>query len=262
MATQVIAAYPEHTVDLVVYVPDKAGVYPAILDIHGGGWEKRQVEADRPMMERLAARGFVTALVSYRLSDEAKYPAAIHDCKAAVRFLRAKAKELKIDPERIGVMGGSAGGHLCSLLAMTSGKPEFEGEGPNRDFSSAVKACVVMAATQDFVVANKEKTSPNVAKFLGATYGEKPELFIEMSPITHVRAGVPPTIFIEGEKDTLKVGRAEMQEKLRGLGIETSVHTLKDAPHPFWMSQPWLDETVEIADAFFKRHLGKPAPAR
>ncbi len=74
-----------------------------------------------------------------------------------------------------------------------------------------------------------------------------------------MRAGVPPTIFIEGEKDTVKIGRAEMQDKLRALGIETATHTLKDAPHPFWMSQPWLDETVEIAAAFFKKHLGEPA---
>ena len=74
-----------------------------------------------------------------------------------------------------------------------------------------------------------------------------------------MRAGVPPTIFIEGEKDTLKIGRAEMQEKLRALCIATAVHTLKDAPHPFWMSQPWLDEAVEIADAFFKKYLGQPA---
>ena len=72
-----IAAYPEHAVKLYAYVPEKAGIYPAILDIHGGGWEKRQIEADKPMMERLATRGFVTALVEYRLSGEAKYPAAL-----------------------------------------------------------------------------------------------------------------------------------------------------------------------------------------
>ena len=255
-----VAVYPEHTVTLTLYVPAKPGAYPAILDIHGGGWSKRQVDSDRPMMERLAARGFVTGIVAYRLSSEARYPAALHDCKAAVRYLRAHAAELKIDPERIGVMGGSAGGHLSGLLAMTGGLAPFEGDGPNREQSSAVRACLVMAATQDLAAANREKTSAAVAAFLGANFSEKPEVFVEASPITHVRAGVPPTIFIEGEKDTLKVGRAEMQEKLRALGIETAAHTLKDAPHPFWMSQPWLDETVEIAAAFFKKHLGGPRP--
>ncbi len=254
--THVIAKHPEHDVELVVYVPQKPGKYPAILDIHGGGWKARQVEADRPMMERLAERGFVTALVSYRLSTEAKYPAALHDCKEAVRFMRTHAAELNIDPARIGCMGGSAGGHLSGLLAMTSGKAEFEGDGTCKDQSSAVKACIVMAATQDLVAANKDKTNEGAVLFFGGSYAEKPEIFVAASPITHVRAGVPPTIFIEGEKDTLKIGRAEMMDKLKALGIETSVHTLKDAPHPFWMSDPWCAETVEIADAFFKKHLG------
>jgi pectinesterase len=253
-----VAVYPEHTVTLTLYVPDKAGRYPAVLDIHGGGWKSRQVEQDRPMMERIAARGFVTGIVAYRLSTEARYPAAIHDCKAAVRYLRAHAAELKIDPDRIGVMGGSAGGHLTGLLAMTTGKPEFEGDGPHREQSSAVNAAIVMAATQDLIAANKEKTNEGAVAFFGATAVEKPDLYAQASPITHVRAGVPPTIFIEGEKDTLKIGRAEMQEKLRALGIETELHRLKDAPHPFWMSNPWCDQTVEIAAAFFKKHLGEP----
>uniref|UniRef100_UPI003782DCD1 alpha/beta hydrolase fold domain-containing protein n=1 Tax=Prosthecobacter sp. TaxID=1965333 RepID=UPI003782DCD1 len=237
---------------------DAEGTWPCILDIHGGGWKARQVEADKPMMERLAQRGFVTALVSYRLSTEAKYPAAIHDCKAALRCLRAHAKELKLDPERIGCMGGSAGGHLSGLTAMTTGLAEFEGEGPFKDQSSSVKACIVMAATQDLIAANTGKKNEGAVLFFGASADEKPDLYKAASPITHVRAGVPPTIFIEGEKDSLKIGRAEMMEKLKALGIETAVHTLKDAPHPFWMSDPWCAETVEIAAAFFKKHLGEP----
>lgn len=260
--TEVVAAYPEHVVTLTVYVPDAPGVYPAILDIHGGGWRARQTESDKPMMERLATRGFVTALVTYRISGEAKYPAALHDCKAAVRRMRANAAKWKIDPARIGCMGGSAGGHLSGLLAMTSGLKEFEGAGPDADQSSTVQACIVMAATQDLVAANNGRLNEAALTFFGANSADRPDVYKQASPITHVRAGVPPTIFIEGEKDTLKVGRAEMMDKLRALGIETAVHTLKAAPHPFWMSQPWCDETVEIAAAFFKKHLGEPATSR
>lgn len=258
LKTLEVAKYPEHTVELYVYVPNAEGTWPCILDIHGGGWQKRQVEADKPMMERLAQRGFVTALVSYRLSTEAKYPAALHDCKAALRCLRAHAKELKIDPERIGCLGGSAGGHLSGLTAMTSGLPEFEGEGPFKDQPSTVKAAIVLAATQDLVASNVGKKNEGAMLFFGGSLEEKPEVYEAASPITHVRAGVPPTIFIEGEKDTLKIGRAEMMEKLKALGIETSVTTLKDAPHPFWMSDPWCAETVDIAATFFKKHLGEP----
>lgn len=258
LKTLVVATYPEHTVELLVYVPDATGTWPCVLDIHGGGWQKRQVEADKPMMERLAQRGFVTALVSYRLSTEAKFPAALDDCKAALRCLRAHAKELKIDPERIGCMGGSAGGHLSGLTAMTTGLAQFEGKGPFPDQSSAVKAAIVMAATQDLVAANATKSTESAVLFFGGTAAELPAVYAAASPITHVRAGVPPVIFIEGEKDTLKIGRAEMMEKLKALGIETEVHTLKNAPHPFWMSDPWCAETVEIAATFFKKHLGEP----
>ncbi len=258
LKTLEVAKYPEHTVELYVYVPDAPGTYPCILDIHGGGWRQRQVEADKPMMQRLAQRGFVTAIVSYRLSTEAKYPAALHDCKAALRCLRAHAAELKLDPDRIGCMGGSAGGHLSGLVGMTSGLPGFDGEGGHcKDQRSTVKACVVMAATQDLMAANQGKKNEGALLFFGASADEKPDLYKQASPITHVRPGVPPTIFIEGEKDTLKVGRAEMMERLKGLNIETAIHTLKEAPHPFWMSDPWCAETVEIADKFFKKHLGE-----
>lgn len=253
-----MVAHPEHDVELYVYVPEKAGIYPCILDIHGGGWKSRQVENDKPMMERLAQRGFVTALVSYRLSTEAKYPAALHDCKAALRTLRAHAAELKIDPECIGCMGGSAGGHLSGLVAMTSGLESLEGSGPHLEGSSAVKACIVMAAPQDLVASFKDNPKAEGALlFFGASYAENPALYKEASPIEYVRVGVPPTLFIEGENDSVKIGRKEMMEKLKALGIETALHTLKDAPYPFWMSQPWLDETVNIADDFFSRHLGK-----
>lgn len=261
LKTLTVEEHPEHTVELFVYVPDADGTYPCILDIHGGGWKSRQIESDKPMMERLAQRGFVTALVSYRLSGEAPYPAALHDCKAALRTLRAHADELKIIPDRIGCMGGSAGGQLSGLVAMTTGKKNFEGDGPFPEESSAVKAAIVMAATQDLVAAYSAKPSEGVVNFLG-TFEEHPEHYRDASPITHVRTGVPPTLFIEGEKDTAKIGRPEMMAKLKELEIVTAVHTLKDAPHPFWMSQPWLDQTVDIADKFFKKHLGKPkAPA-
>lgn len=266
MKTLEVAKYPEHTVELYVYVPDAPGTWPCILDIHGGGWSQRQVEADKPMMQRLAQRGFVTALVSYRLSTEAKYPAALHDCKAALRCLRAHAKELKLDPDRIGCMGGSAGGHLSGLTAMTSGHtdPAFEGPAdpakrPFADQPSTVKACIVMAATQDLIAANQGKKNESALLFFGASADEKPDLYRAASPISHVRAGVPPTIFIEGERDTLKVGRAEMMDRLKGLNIETAVHTLKEAPHPFWMSDPWCAQTVDIAAEFFKKHLGEVA---
>ncbi|HSJ02503.1 MAG TPA: alpha/beta hydrolase [Verrucomicrobium sp.] len=239
---------------LNIYVPKAAGNYPAILMIHGGGWQKRQVEADKPLAERLAARGYVVAQVAYRLSTDAKYPAALHDCKAALRYLRAHAAEYKIDPTRIGCTGGSAGGHLSGLVGLTGGVKALEGSDGNADQSTAIKACVVMASTMDLVAANKDKNSESAVLFFGP-FAEKKDTYTEASPITYAGKTSPPTLFIEGEKDTLKIGRAEMQDKLRSAGVPTELITLKDAPHPFWMSHPWLEETVKATGDWFDKYL-------
>lgn len=253
--SQVECSHPgEISIPLEIYVPKAEGTYPGILLIHGGGWKQRQVEADRPLAERLALRGYVVAQVAYRLSTEAKYPAALHDCKAALRFLRAHAKDYKLDPARIGCAGGSAGGHLSGLVGMTGDVKALEGDGGNANQSTAIKACVVMAATMDLLEANKDKNNEGTVQFLGPI-AEKRDVYAEASPITHVSKTSPPTLFIEGEKDTLKIGRAAMQEKLRALGVPTELITLKDAPHPYWMSQPWLDETAGAAGDWFDKYL-------
>jgi acetyl esterase/lipase len=248
-------AKPEGFALLVnVYVPKAEGAHPGILLIHGGGWQKRQIDADMPLAERLAARGFVVVQVRYRLAQEAMYPAAIHDCKTALRYVRANAAKYRLDKERVGVMGGSAGGHLSGLMGMTGGLKELEGDGGFGDESTELKACVVMAATMDLLKANKEKNGESHVKFFGPI-GEKRAMYLQASPIQHVNGASPPTLFIEGEKDTLIIGRAEMQEKLKAAGVATDLVTLKDAPHPFWMSQPWLDETVKAAGDWFDRYL-------
>jgi acetyl esterase/lipase len=244
----------DFSVQVNVYVPKKEGTYPAVLLIHGGGWQKRQIEADKPLAERLAQRGYVVTQVAYRLSTDAKYPAALHDCKAALRFMRANEQKYRLDPNRIGVMGGSAGGHLSALMGMTGDIKELEGIGGNPDQPTKVKACVVMAATMDLLEANKKKNSEGHIQFFGPISENRP-LYAQASPIEHVSKDSPPTYFIEGEKDTLKIGRVEMQEKLRAAGVATDVVTLKHAPHPFWMSQPWLDETVQAAADWFDKHL-------
>lgn len=242
------------SIPLEIYVPKAQGPFPAILLIHGGGWKQRQVEADRPLAERLALRGYVVAQVAYRLSTDAKYPAALHDCKAALRFLRAKSKDYKIDTSRIGCAGGSAGGHLSGLMGMTGNVKELEGTGGNGEESTAITACVVMAATMDLIAANTEKNSESAVEFFGPI-AEKRDVYVQASPINHVSKASPPTLFIEGEKDTLKIGRAEMQDKLRAANVPTELITLKDAPHPFWMSQPWLDETAKAIGDWFDKYL-------
>jgi len=249
--TKVECSHPgDFSVLLEIYVPKAAGNYPAILLIHGGGWKARQIEADRPLAERLALRGYVVAQVAYRLSTDAQYPAALHDCKAALRFMRAHAAEYKIDPTRI----GCAGGHLSGLMGMTGDVKSLEGNGGSAGQSTALKACVVMAGGMDLVKSNEPKNCEGAIQFIGPI-SEKRDLYIEASPITHVGKNSPPTLFIEGEKDTLKIGRAEMQDKLRAAGVPTELITLKDAPHPYWMSQPWLDQTAKAIGDWFDKYV-------
>jgi pectinesterase len=251
----ICAVYGKTEIPVDLWIPDGDGPFPGILLIHGGGWKQRQVKQDKALAGKLAKAGYVVAQVAYRLSTEAQYPAALHDCKAAVRWMRANAKSLKLDPAHIGCMGGSAGGHLSGLLAMTNGQSQLEGDGGNATMSSEVQACIVMAATMDLLAANSEKTNEGSVQFFGTTAQEKPEIFREASPITYVNAKSVPTIFIEGEKDNLKIGRAEMQQQLRAAGVYTELYTLKYAPHPFWMSDPWCSESAAIAVKFFDKYL-------
>src|SRR5207237_2680345 len=118
------------------------GPFPAVLCVHGGGFRAGKREGYDAQIVRLAEKGYVAVTVSYRLAPKYPFPAAIHDTKAAVRWLRANAKKYNIDPNNIGVTGGSAGGTLAQMLDVTADVKEFEGDGGNAKESSAVK-CVV-----------------------------------------------------------------------------------------------------------------------
>lgn len=119
-----------------------AGPFPAVVCIHGGGFRAGKRESYDALTAKLAQRGYIAATVSYRLAPKHQFPAAVHDVKAAVRWVRANAAKLRIDPDRIGVTGGSAGGHLAQFLGVTGDVKEFEGDGSNPGVSSRVK-CVV-----------------------------------------------------------------------------------------------------------------------
>ena len=114
------------------------GINPVV--VHGGGWLKGDKTKFRALAQTLAARGYVTAAIEYRLGHEAAFPAGIHDCNAAVRFLRANAQRYHLDPDRIGAVGGSAGGHLVGLMASGWEVPELQGGGGQSDQSSRLQA--------------------------------------------------------------------------------------------------------------------------
>ena len=134
------SADPQQVMDIIR--PQTPGLHPAVLAIHGGGFRAGSRKGYLSTCVTLVKRGYVCATADYRLAPAAPFPAAVYDVKAAVRYLRANATRLGIDPQKIGVMGSSAGGHLALFLGVTGNVPEFEGDGPNRDQSSRVSVVV------------------------------------------------------------------------------------------------------------------------
>ena len=253
------ARYGDRTLEMDIYRPkDDWRSLPAIVCIHGGGWRKGERMNFRNVAQALAARGFVTASIDYRLSGEAPFPAHIHDCKAAVRFLRANAKEYGIDPDRIGAIGHSAGGHLAALLATSAGVSELKGKGGNAEVSSAIQAVVPMGGQTDFLSERNREISRNKEiwqQFLGGSQEEKPETYRLASPLVHVDKTDPPCWIITGEKDDPSTRADQFRERLKELGIQSEMTLIKDAPHAFLTTQLWFDEAMETADKFFTKTL-------
>ncbi len=256
------ARYGDRTLEMDIYRPKAAwGQLPAVVCIHGGGWANGKRASHEKVAQALAARGYVAATISYRLSGETPFPAAIHDCKAAVRFLRAKAKEYGIDTDNIGAIGLSAGGHLTALLATSNGAKELEGEGGNARFSSEIQAAVPMGAQTDLQsqrtreISAAEDRGKIWRQFLGGAMEDTPATYRLASPLVHLDKEDPPCWFIAGETDDPSTHADGFRERMDSLGIQSGLTVIKNAPHPFLGKQVWFDEMVETADAFLRSTL-------
>jgi len=256
------ARYGDRTLEMDIYRPKGAwGQLPAVICIHGGGWANGNRTSHEKIAQALAARGFVAATISYRLSGEAPFPAAIHDCKAAVRFLRANAKAYGIDAENIGAIGLSAGGHLTALLATSSGEEDLEGEGGNAAFSSDVQAAVPMGAQTDLLSqrtrdVSKAKDQGKIwRQFLGGSQEDRSATYRLASPLFHLDEDDPPCWFLSGEEDDASTHADAFRQRMDALGIPSGLTLIQGAPHPFLGKQVWFDEMVDVASTFFANHL-------
>ncbi len=235
---------------------------PAIVVVHGGGWKNGDKTKFRALAVALARRGYVTAAIEYRLAHEAKFPAAIQDCNAAVRFLRANAARYRIDPQRIGAVGGSAGGHLVGLMATAFNEPRLQGEGGHPEHSSRVQAAIVMAGPLQIAsgeVAERSRTHPessNAVLWIGKPVDDAPELYRLADAYEHIGPHCPPILFMVGEHDHPERNEPA-RRKLRRHGVWTDVKVYKDGKHGCWNLLPWFDAMVADMDAFFREHLQK-----
>ena len=209
---------------------------PAIIHIHGGGWIGGTQRWDGGLAS-FARHGYFAASIEYRLDNVAKWPAQIQDCKCAVRWLRANAAKYNVNPNRIGVIGESAGGHLVACLDTMAGVKEYEGDGGWPGVSSAVQAVVDWFGPTDFVTPGLYSEQ---AKFLtmglfGAPRDKDPALWKSGSPVFYVKAGDPPVLMVHGDADTL-VPLAQSQvfaDALTKVGVPNQLLVIHNGGHGF-----------------------------
>ena len=253
--------YGKRELHLDLFRPAKAGKYPALILVHGGGWRSGNKTMQGPLAMHIAAQEYVTACVEYRLSPEALYPAAIYDIKAAIRYLRANALKYNIDPGKIAVSGSSAGGQLAALVGMTNGLKKFDGNEGNNAVSAEVQAIIDMDGILDFTDPNESAKDTDPTKrsagayWFGATYKEAPQKWIEASPINYVEKNTPPMLFVNSELPRFHAGRDSVISILNSYHIYTEVHTINGTPHPFWLFHPWFETTVEYMVNFLDKIL-------
>jgi len=264
----VYARYGDRELALDLYRPkDATQPLPAIICIHGGGWHSGDRKSMGNLAQALAMHGYVSVAISYRLSGEAIFPAAIQDAKASVRWLRAEAATYGINPDAIGVAGLSAGGHLAALLTTSGGVTELEGGGGNPDQSSAVQAGIAMGAQSDLESArigelSRDPKDPFYQVFLGAPQSEASAIYALASPRHHLAGGGPPLLFMAGELDDASTHADETRADLEKLGIPTGLKIYPQAPHGFLGQQIAFDAAVIDCADFFARHLKQSSPTK
>jgi acetyl esterase/lipase len=238
---------------------EAGGKLPTILCIHGGGFRAGKRERWDALCKQLAERGFVAATVTYRLAPKYQFPAAIHDVKAAVRWLRANADKYQIDPERIGVVGDSAGGHLAQFLGVTSDVPQFEGAGGNAHSSSRVTCVVNYYGPSDFTKSyGKSVDAAEVLPlWLGGDATHERRKHIWASPLYWVTPTAAPTLLIHGTEDKyVNYEQAVwIHDRLKAAEVEVELLTLQGAGHGFKGEDAARAEKAMLD--FFDRQLKK-----
>jgi len=244
---------------LDLYLPATGTNLPLIVWVHGGGWMEGSKE-DPPGL-RLLVHGFALASINYRLSQDAVFPAQLVDCKAAIRWLRAHAREHGLDPNRIGVWGASAGGHLVALLGTTGAVKEFD-LGENLGVSSRVQAVCDWFGPTDFTQITNHPSDINhaapdspEARLLGGPIAQNAAKAQRANPIPYITKDDPPFLIMHGDKDTV-VPLEQSQllaEALQKAGVPVIFHVVPGGGHggPAFRQQEEVDRLYD----FFVRHL-------
>jgi acetyl esterase/lipase len=237
---------------------------PVVIWVHGNGWSTGQRCDDAGICHLYAQQGFFTLTIDYRLSHQAPFPAQIHDVKAAIRWVRASASTYALDPNRIGIAGFSAGGHLAALAGLTDDMPELEGTSGSPGCSSRVHAVAVGAAPLDFFEYRRRAEYAFLVQFFGGAVDERTDLWRLASPIYHVQRRAPPFLIAHGTLDELvPFSQAErLAAALQAVGVAVEFIPVEGVDHnwtplvaPRTEGAPARD-LEHLALPFFQRHLG------
>lgn len=243
--------------------PDCAGIRPAVLCIHGGGWHGGDRRQFHWHARQLALDGFVAACVAYRLTGTAVWPAAFDDCQRAVRWLRKQAGELALDPGRIGVLGSSAGGHLAAFLGVRETRDECD---PALAGISSRVGCVVdVHGLHDLPALTSHRVAGLCAQFLGGSFEQASEAWADASPVRFVDERSAPMLLVHAPDDpsvpydqSLRLAMA-----LIGAGRPVEFMPVPGAGHGFVYNPdgPWTRKVWPVARAWLRRFLEEQVPA-
>jgi acetyl esterase/lipase len=253
----------ELKLDLFMAAPSYSGPRPLLVYVHGGGW----TEGDKTWVDRimssgeLALHGYTVAAVNYRLAPWHPWPAQIEDVKCAIRFLRAHSDQYNIDPERIGVWGESAGGHLAAMLGLTDAGDGLEGSGGYPEQSSRVRAVVDMFGPADLVALSAEAPQNRLLGYM--LLGERPTeaRLGSASPTTYASNDDPPFLLLHGEKDDLVSfsHSTALRDSLVAAGVPVTLVPVRNGSHVFVPRggpiSPSGQEIKAIVTRFFDLYL-------
>lgn len=250
-----------HSLKLDLYRPDGAKNVPLVVWVHGGAW--RAGSKNSMPLQELVRRGYAIASVDYRLSPVAKFPAQIHDIKAAVRFVRAEAGQYGYNADSIGIAGSSAGGHLVALMGVSNGNSSLEGTvGKHLDQSSSVQAVVDFYGPTNFLTILKQSTPhglsvrvPALQLLLGARPDDKKVLATLASPVFHVDRESPPLLLIHGDQDPqVPINQShELHGRYKKAGLAVQFEVVHGGAHG---GPEFYDETrIDLVQGFFETYL-------
>ncbi len=241
------------------------GPRPAIVFIHGGGWRGGTKNQFARQAAYLASKyGLLAVCCEYRLSGEAPFPACLHDCKCAVRWVRSQTEERGVDPERVAAAGGSAGGHLAAMLATTAGVAEYEGDGGYGGLPSHVNLCIPHNPAVDLVPLGRrseQAAQTAVRELLGGSLEETeemPDAYRAASPYHRASAATPPTLLMHGDADATIVCEQSiaMYEKLLRLGVDAELEVYPGKGHGWFNAPPDFAAVLGRMDGFLAKHFG------